>query len=464
MALLLMLISALAFASGIEAQPLQSPDKPKWSQPELVGMIGDVIDLIVENYVNPVDEATLVHACLRSLPGVPASSAKRSDAASVLAKLEESQLDRCFKAMVGSLDANSRYMAEYDFAPQRGRFAGIGVHLHQKADEVVIIGTIDSGPAERAGLVRGDLLVSIDGQDTSRRPVAEIADLLRGTVGSTVVVGIKRSTGLQEITLKRAVVRADRVSGRAVAPGIGYVNVMAFNEDTISQLRAALQTTRDDALGPLKGLILDLRWSPGGLLSTAVMLSAAFLRDDLAVVELRGRAPASSRQYRVRRADYGRYAEDLLKLSNAIPELASIPIVVLVSSETTSGAEVVAAALQDNGRAIVVGEQTAGRGDLATIFPLGRMRGVRLTTGLMYRPSGESIDAKGVQPTILVRPAVERPSDGLPLVPPRAAFRGVPEDPVVAKAIQILRQRLTKPEYWPPGGPGLAQVNFRELW
>jgi carboxyl-terminal processing protease len=240
-------------------------------------------------------------------------------------------------------------------------------------------------------------------------------------------------------SLRREVLRVQSVRGRLLESGVAYIATTQFQEATPARLAETIADLRRTNQVPFSGIILDLRWCTGGLLNTAVVLSAAFLPRGMLVFNTRGRSADESRRFSSDASDYLRTgrSDPLVGLP---PELKSAPMVVLVGPTTAAGAEIVASALQDQKRAVVIGSRSLGRGTLEMIFPLPGSRALKLTIARVYRPNGEPLDGKGIGPDLIIE-APARADDGIPpdTSPPRGTQLGSPADPAVAEALKVIR-------------------------
>jgi carboxyl-terminal processing protease len=270
-----------------------------------------------------------------------------------------------------------------------GHYGGIGVHVGLRGGMLMVIAPIEDTPGFRAGLQHGDLIVEINGLDTRKLGLREAVEMLRGPVGEKVAIRVLRSgeTEPRTIELAREVITVTSVKGAAILrDGVAYVRVTQFSEPTVSGLGAALDRLRKEGM---TSLVLDLRNNPGGLLKSAAEMSSLFLRKGTLIVSIRGRPGFGDVQKVEAKAD-GSYV--------------GLPMVVLVNEGSASGAEIVAGALQDHKRALLVGETTFGKGSVQTVVPLrtDAESAVRLTTALYYTPSGKQINGKGLAPDVVV--------------------------------------------------------------
>lgn len=291
--------------------------------------------------------------------------------------------------MVEALDPHSEFLekASHDQVEEdlSGEFGGIGIQVETRQNRVVVIAPMAGTPGERAGIRRGDEIIAIDGQPVAGG-VDAVVSRLRGRPRTSVTVGIQRP-GLREgltLTLTRELIRIESVRGaRVLAEGVGYVQLTEFSEHTGRQLRQALARLGEQGI---RALVLDLRNNPGGLLEAAVEVAQPFFREGELIVETRGRRPQDNERFRA--------------AAGGAPW--SLPIAVLVNAGSASAAEIVAGALKDAGRAVVVGERTFGKGSVQSIFKLRDGEGLRLTTARYFTPAGTSIHEQGVRPHVEV--------------------------------------------------------------
>ncbi len=311
------------------------------------------------------------------------------------AKLIESAIN----GMLTSLDPHSSFLNEKNFRDMqvqtKGEFGGLGIEVTMESGLVMVVSPIDDTPAFRAGIKTGDLILQLDGEPVLGLTLAEAVDRMRGRVGTDIKLTIRRENQEPfDVTITRAIIRIQSVRSR-IEKDIGYVRITTFNEQANNGLKKAMKEFKEELGGKLKGIVLDLRNNPGGLLDQAVAVADSFLKRG-EVVSTRGR----------RKDDDHRY--------NAHPgDLADgLPIVVLINGGSASASEIVAGALQDHNRAIIMGTRSFGKGSVQTIIPMGSLGAVRLTTALYYTPSGVSIQAKGIEPGIMVEQARVELIDG----------------------------------------------------
>ena len=311
--------------------------------------------------------------------------------------------------MLGALDPHSAYLDKQAYRALRegteGRFVGLGIELVPTDDgRLRVLAPIEQAPAWRAGVKAGDLITAIDGVDVAAIGVEAAIERLHGEPGSQVRLTIVRAGARGPLVIK--VTRADivqhSVRARMVEPGYGWLRVAQFQEPTVDELAARLQALYRQAPA-MKGLVLDLRDDPGGVLQSAVGVAAAFLPHDALVVATRGQLAASHQAFRGRPADYMLQADTSADALAGLPAAVKrVPLVVLVNAGSASASEIVAAALQDHQRAVIMGSTTFGKGSVQTIRPLPGDTAVKLTTARYYTPSGRSIQATGVVPDLAV--------------------------------------------------------------
>ena len=317
---------------------------------------------------------------------------------------DEKLIKEAINGMVHGLDPHSDFLDAEAFkdiqVQTQGKFGGLGIEVGVEDGIVKVISPIEDTPAFRAGIKSGDFIVKIDDTATRGLPLSKAVEKMRGKPGTDVVLTIVRKDVEQPLTfaLTREEINVKSVRAKTIEPGYGYVRVRNFQERTGEDLAKALKDLYKQ--GELKGLVLDVRTDPGGLLNQSVAVAAAFLPRDALVVYTDGRTPDSRMRLTARKDDYSRRGDDYLKDLPA--GVKKVPMVVLVDGATASASEIVAGALQDHKRATVMGNQTFGKGSVQTILPLSNTAGLKLTTARYYTPSGRSIQAKGIEPDIYV--------------------------------------------------------------
>jgi len=354
-------------------------------------MLAAVLERVKHDYVNPVDDHQLLQAAIRG--------------------------------MVASLDPYSAYLDgdEYDEVKisSSGRYSGVGIELSIEDEQVVVIAPFDGSPAAQAGIRSGDIIVTIDGIPVNTSTLADTIGRMRGAEGTSVKIGIMREGHPEPMlfTLKRSRVELHSVRAEMLESGYGYARISQFSETTGDDLNAALKNLRKRNGAPLKGLVLDMRDNPGGVLEAAVSVADTFL-DSGVIVTAKGRTPDSKFEMSATPGD----------------ALNGAPIVVLVNGGSASAAEIVAGALKDQHRAKLMGRTTFGKGSVQTIIPLSDDRAVKLTTSLYYTPSGVSINHRGIAPDI----ELERDPKA-PAIPPPADAPLLQRDPDVKRALDELK-------------------------
>ena len=327
-------------------------------------------------------------------------------------------IKEAINGMVSGLDPHSSYLDAEGFKDlqigTQGEFGGLGIEVGMEDGFVKVVSPIEDTPAFHAGIKPGDLIVKLDETPVKGMSLNDAVKKMRGKPGAPITLTIARK-GVDKpivVTLTRAVIKIRSVKSKLLDDGYGYVRVTQFQEHTGELLAEALEKLYKDNKAPLKGLILDLRNDPGGLLNGAVAVTAAFVKPDSLVVYTEGRTEDAKMRLTASRENYLRAAQtDYIK---ALPEdVKKVAMVVLVNGGSASASEIVAGALQDQKRAIVMGTQTFGKGSVQTILPLGQGTAIKLTTARYFTPSGRSIQAKGIVPDIIVEdPANAGADDG----------------------------------------------------
>ncbi|WBV44003.1 S41 family peptidase [Pseudoroseomonas cervicalis] len=361
-------VVAAAFAAGTVLGPVVLPPVVSAFAQEtgnraetyrLLNLFGDIFERVRAEYVEPVNDREVIESAING--------------------------------MLQGLDPHSSYMNARSFRDMqvqtRGEFGGLGIEVSQEGGYVKVISPIDDTPAARAGVKPGDLITHLNGSSVQGLTLQEAVEQMRGERGTTIKLTIRRP-GTEtpiELSLTRDVIRPQVARFRMEGNDIGYVRLSSFNEQTDAALRRAVTSLRQQAGGNLKGLILDLRNNPGGLLDQAVQVSDDFLEQGEIV------------STRARRADEG-------QRWNAKPGdiTDGLRVVVLVNGGSASASEIVAGALQDHRRAIVLGTRSFGKGSVQTVMPIPGNGAIRLTTARYYTPSGRSIQATGINPDIEV--------------------------------------------------------------
>ncbi len=354
--LTLCLLSACVIAVPLFTAIAMERDDPAASD---LALLAGVIQLVHRDYVHPVGEDELTKDAL--------------------------------KGMLNRLDPHSDYMDEQEFKQSQadfaGRFGGLGIQISEQDGVPKVISPIDGTPAAQAGIEPGDQIVLINHSSARGVPLNKVVGLLRGDPGSTVTITILR--GKQEpfdVTITRQIIKVDSVKSKLEPDGIGYIRISQFGGDTSDGFKKAIDSLKHDTDGHLKGLVLDLRDDPGGLLSAAVDVAGDLLDGGL-VVSIHGRQPKE---------------DETFKAPASGDMLSGTPVVVLINGASASASEIVAGALQDHHRATVMGTQSFGKGSVQAVIPLKGHGAVRLTTALYYTPSGRSIQDVGIAPDVVV--------------------------------------------------------------
>ena len=333
-----------------------------------LNLFGEVFERVRAEYVDDVSDDTLVEAAING--------------------------------MLTSLDPHSNYLNTKNFndmkVQTRGEFGGLGIEVSMENGLVKVVSPIDDTPAARAGLKPGDLITHLDGDPVQGMSLPEAVEKMRGLINTEIKLTIRRE-GKEpfDVKLTRATIKIQSVRSHLEGDNIGYIRITSFNEQTDVGLNNVMKNLKQQAGNKLLGVILDLRNNPGGLLDQAVAVSDAFI-DKGEIVSTRGRRAEDAQRYNARPGDIA----------------AGLPIAVLINGGSASASEIVAGALQDHHRAILLGTKTFGKGSVQTIIPLPGHGAMRLTTARYYTPSGRSIQAKGIDPDIVVEAAkIEKPTE-----------------------------------------------------
>ncbi|NDF12761.1 MAG: S41 family peptidase [Proteobacteria bacterium] len=342
---------------GLLMLPLASHAEDKETL-KMLDLFGDVFQKVREEYVEKPNDKELIEAAING--------------------------------MLTHLDPHSSYLDKKEFQEMqvqtKGEFGGLGIEVTMEKGLVKIVSPLDETPASKAGLMAGDYITHIDGNAVMGLTLAEAVDKMRGKVGSKVKLTILRETKKEpfEVTLERDVIKIKSVRGH-VEGDVGYVRITSFSEQTSKLLEKEIEKQKKDLGGKMKGIVLDLRNNPGGLLDQAIAVSDEFLAQG-EIVSTRGRQPESTKRFNATAGDI----------------LNGLPIVVLINGGSASASEIVSGALQDHSRAIIMGTKSFGKGSVQTVIPLPDNAAIRLTTSRYYTPSGKSIQAKGITPDIVV--------------------------------------------------------------
>ena len=354
----LLLSTSMAYAAAPAAATAKASESSTY---ELLNLFGEVFDRVRSDYVEPVADDKLIESALNG--------------------------------MLTSLDPHSNYMNEKSFADMKiqtkGEFGGLGIEVTMENGLVKVVSPIDDTPAAKAGVKPGDFISEIDGTAVMGLTLQEAVDKMRGAVGSNVKITLLRE-GLKEplpITIKRDLIKIQSVRSR-VEDDVIYLRITSFSEATADTMKAAFDKEKKAVGSKLKGVVLDLRNNPGGLLDQAVEVSDAFL-DHGEIVSTRSRKSEDSRRFSAKPGDIA----------------SGLPLVVLINEGSASASEIVAGALKDHKRGVVLGIKSFGKGSVQTVIPIESHGAIRLTTARYYTPSGVSIQAKGITPDIVVEQA-----------------------------------------------------------
>jgi carboxyl-terminal processing protease len=333
----------------------------------------EVFGAIKQNYVEPVEDKKLITEAING--------------------------------MVTGLDPHSAYLDPEAFRElqvgTQGQFGGLGIEVGMEDGFVKVVSPIEDTPAFKAGIRPGDLIIKLDDSPVKGMSLNDAVKKMRGRPNTQITLTLSRQGEAAPIviTLTRAVIRVQSVKSKLIEPGFVWVRVSQFQEATTENMVKHLDSLFKQ--GPVKGLVLDLRNDPGGLLYGAIAISSAFLPNKTLVVSTDGRTEDARRKFYAAPEDYARGSRDDV-LKNLPAAVKSVPMVVLVNGGSASASEIVAGALQDHKRATIMGTQTFGKGSVQTIMPLGNNTAIKLTTARYYTPSGRSIQAKGITPDVLV--------------------------------------------------------------
>jgi carboxyl-terminal processing protease len=300
-------------------------------------------------------------------------------------------IENALNGMLTSLDPHSGYLNEKNFKDMqvqtRGEFGGLGIEVTQEQGVIKVVSPIDDTPAARAGILPGDLITRINGDQVVGLSLQDAVERMRGPVNSQIKLTIRRADREPfDVTLTRAIITVQSVRSRIEEGDVVYIRITSFNEQTSGGLTKAIEKLKSDTKGKLRGIVLDLRNNPGGLLDQAVAVCDAFL-DKGEIVSTRTRRADDAQRFNARPGDLA----------------AGLPMVVLINSGSASASEIVAGALQDHRRAIIMGTRSFGKGSVQTIIPLPGHGAMRLTTARYYTPSGRSIQATGIEPDLEVQ-------------------------------------------------------------
>jgi carboxyl-terminal processing protease len=369
------LVSGILVSLGISA--VAQRDNRVTLPIEELRQFADVFGAIKANYVEPVEDKKLITEAI--------------------------------SGMLSGLDPHSAYLDAEAFKElqvgTQGEFGGLGLEVGTEDGFVRVISPIEGTPAEKAGVRAGDLIIKIDDKATKGLPLNDAVKLMRGKPQTSIVLTISRKGESRPLTftIVRDIIKIQSVRSKMLEPGVGYIRITQFQDQTVEGLVKHFNQLASQE--KLSAFVLDLRNDPGGLLTSAIGVSAAFLPPKTLVVSTDGRQDDAKRKYLAVVGDYHRGREDPLTILSA--QAKTVPMVVLVNSGSASASEIVAGALQDHKRAKVLGTQSFGKGSVQTILPLTSNTAIKLTTALYYTPSGRSIQAKGIEPDFWVEETPE---------------------------------------------------------
>lgn len=312
-------------------------------------------------------------------------------------------LESAIKGMLSDLDPHSTYLAPKDYEELEestsGEFGGLGIEVGMENGFIKVIAPIDDTPAQQAGVQSGDLIIKLDEKPVKGMSLEEGVQLMRGKPGTILTLTVMREgeNGPVEIDVERDVIKVTSVKSRMIEDGYGYLRLTQFQAETGGQFTKALNKLKEDNGGDLDGLVLDLRNNPGGVLQAAVATADALLDEGL-IVYTEGRIQSSRLRFSAKDGDV----------------MADTPIVVLINGGSASASEILAGALQDHKRAVIMGTQSFGKGSVQTVIPLDETHAIKMTTARYYTPEGRSIQATGIKPDIEVKPAELKELDGRP--------------------------------------------------
>ncbi|MFQ5912263.1 MAG: S41 family peptidase [Nitrospinota bacterium] len=350
-------LSVFLIGGTAVAQEKTKQEKTALSVYEELKTFAEVLSYLKANYVEAVEDRELIRGAIRG--------------------------------MLQTLDPHTSFMPPEIFqetrVETRGKFGGLGIEITIRGGVLTIIAPIDGTPADRAGLKAGDLIVRVEGEPTKDMTLLDAVRKMRGKPGTEVTISILREgwTEPRDFTLVRELIRIHSVSHRKLGDGVGYLRIRTFSQDTGREVRKGLQALEGDSL---KGLVLDLRNNPGGLLQEAVAVTDQLVGEGSLLVYTKGRDPEQNMRF------HSRGENGHLRF----------PVVVLVNGGSASASEIVAGALQDLGRAVLLGTLTFGKGSVQTLYSLSDGSGLRLTTGRYFTPNGRQIQGRGLTPDIIV--------------------------------------------------------------
>ena len=339
----------------------KAPEKEDADTYELLNLFGEVMERAKVSYVEEVSDKKLIESAING--------------------------------MLSSLDPHSSFLDGQSFKymneQTKGKFGGLGIEVTMENGVVKVVSPIDDTPAAKAGLKPGDYITNIDGEQVMGQTLNEAVDKMRGKIGTKVKLTIRRLNEKPfDVTLKREEIKIQSVKSDIKADDVAYIRITSFSEDIDNMIKKSLKEAQKKTNNNIKGVIIDVRNNPGGLLDQAVSVSDLFL-DKGEIVSTRSRNESDTVRYTAKSGEIAK----------------GLPIVVIINDGSASASEILAGALQDHKRAIILGEKSFGKGSVQTVIPLGGYGAMRLTTARYYTPSGRSIQATGIEPDIEVKPA-----------------------------------------------------------
>lgn len=325
-------------------------------------------------------------------------------------------INEAINGMLTGLDPHSSFLDVEGFkdlqAGTQGEFGGLGIEVGMEDGLVKVISPIEDSPAFKAGIKSGDLIMQLDEKLVKGMSLNDAVKVMRGKPNTPIKLTVLRKGESKPlyITLTRAIIKTQSVKFKLSEQDYPYLRITQFQEHTGEDLAKALKTLREQNKGPFKGLVLDLRNNPGGLLNAAVGVSGAFIPKDTLVVYTEGRTPDAKMQLTANPVNYARGGESADYLKDLPEDIKNVPMVVIVNGGSASASEIVAGALQDHKRAVIMGTQSFGKGSVQTILPMNNGTAIKLTTARYFTPKGRSIQAKGIVPDIIVEDPAN-PSD-----------------------------------------------------
>ncbi len=354
-------ILSLFFSASCADAAKKAPEKEDADTYELLNLFGEVMERAKVSYVEEVSDKKLIESAING--------------------------------MLSSLDPHSSFLDGQSFKymneQTKGKFGGLGIEVTMENGVVKVVSPIDDTPAAKAGLKPGDYITNIDGEQVMGQTLNEAVDKMRGKIGTKVKLTIRRMNEKPfDVTLKREEIKIQSVKSDIKANDVAYIRITSFSEDIDKMIKKSLKEAQKKTNNQIKGVIIDVRNNPGGLLDQAVSVSDLFL-DKGEIVSTRSRNESDTVRYTAKSGDIAQ----------------GLPIVVIINDGSASASEILAGALQDHKRAIILGEKSFGKGSVQTVVPLGDYGAMRLTTARYYTPSGRSIQATGIEPDIEVKPA-----------------------------------------------------------